>query len=311
MSNEELVEAYQNGNDKALELLIEHNYNVMQTIGEKYCKLVPMNLLEEAYLIELKKIVSSYDFNQARFNDYFVSKLIRRFKQIKNNSECDKLVIQYQKGDGSVLSRIIELCTPSIKCVVKRYAHSTDVIKSADDLFQVAAIEVMQLARKYKVTGEPPFTMGVLTCISRSLHNYLKRGSWCKTVSYDINTGENEDNSILDFLVSDADEYDRVIADIDNRQVRIDLEGVMHNALTLKEKNVVKLLYGWDTNDGYKIKDVAEILHINSDMVNKHENSGLRKMRDELINRPQYLEYRREVESERLSRKNKFADFIC
>lgn len=311
MTNEELVMQYQKGDDRALELLIEQNKDIMQTIAKKYCKLVPARLLDEAYSLELKKVARSYDFNQACFNDYLVSKLIRRFKQIKNNSECDKLVIQYQKGDIDVLSRIIELCTPSIKCVVKRYAHSTDITKSADDLFQVAAIEVIQLARKYEVTGEPPFTMGILTCISRTLHNYIKRGSWCKTVSYDINTGDNEDNTILDFLVSDADEYDRVIEDIDNKQLRNELENVMHNNLTLKEKNVIRLLYGWDTNEGYKIKDVAEVLHINSDMVNKHENSGLRKMREELINKPQYLKYKHELEVERISRKNRFLEFIC
>lgn len=124
MSNEELIIEYKNGNEKALEMLIEFNQRMIHKIAKKYKGIAHKNNLEYQDLLQVGNIgflkaIRTYNHlheNQAKFSTYAVSVVNREIysaingrtsKEIKNielNFNCRSLnePLKNSDGDGTI-----------------------------------------------------------------------------------------------------------------------------------------------------------------------------------------------------------------
>lgn len=99
MTNEELVQAYQNGDKKALEKLIENNKGMIHLVARKYqgyciATLDIEDLIQEGY-IGLIKAAERYDFNNSKkaifmtYALYWVRQRIGRYGKYKSRKRED------------------------------------------------------------------------------------------------------------------------------------------------------------------------------------------------------------------------------
>lgn len=78
------------------------------------------------------------------------------------------------------------------------------------------------------------------------------------------------------------------------KQLRDELEGAMAKANTLREREVLKLHYGWNI-EPIKIKEIGEMFSILEDKTKLIEVKALRKIKDSLWRRTSGKKYRDEL----------------
>ena len=126
MTNEELLELYQNGDNKALEELIEHNSKIIYKIANKYDgvnrELELDDLIQEG-LLGLIEAAKRYDFNNEKkakfitYAVYYIDRYIyravngRSSKEIGNNKfyhNCTSLNVPVGKEEDAEIGDLIE-----------------------------------------------------------------------------------------------------------------------------------------------------------------------------------------------------------
>ncbi|MEG2457996.1 MAG: hypothetical protein RSB41_03805 [Bacilli bacterium] len=86
------------------------------------------------------------------------------------------------------------------------------------------------------------------------------------------------------------------------KELREELEGVMSRYNTLHEREVLKLYYGWDTEQ-VSIEDIAEIFQASSNDIRGTKLKALRKIRSSMWFRVEYnRRYREDITFERILR---------
>jgi DNA-binding CsgD family transcriptional regulator len=73
--------------------------------------------------------------------------------------------------------------------------------------------------------------------------------------------------------------FENIIENEFHRQIRVELEEVMNEYLTLREREIIKFIYGWDC-EVMNGEEVAELLNITRERVRQARENALRKIRN-------------------------------
>ncbi|MBR6437532.1 MAG: sigma-70 family RNA polymerase sigma factor [Thermoguttaceae bacterium] len=97
------------------------------------------------------------------------------------------------------------------------------------------------------------------------------------TVSIDRNVGENEDNSISEFIVDNS--VDRPERCAVNDMLRQKLEDLL-KTLTPRERDVIRYRYGIGASYAYTLEEIGRIFGVTRERVRQIETKALEKLQN-------------------------------
>ena len=99
-------------------------------------------------------------------------------------------------------------------------------------------------------------------------------------ISLDVPLKADEDIQLKDTIESVDYGFENVEEKIYIGQLREELESAMVHNNTLKEREILKLCYGWDYQKQFTYKEAAEILKLNQNSIPQIEFNALKKLRN-------------------------------
>lgn len=98
----------------------------------------------------------------------------------------------------------------------------------------------------------------------------------CDPVSLDTPVGEEEDNTLGNFIADDSanDPLDFALSASRNEQI-----GKLLSKLTQREKEIIIMRFGLDGNNPMTLEEIGNIYHLTRERIRQIEAKGIRKMR--------------------------------
>lgn len=216
----------------------------------------------------------------------------------------EKLVLLHQQGDKRALESLINNNMGIVIKIASKYNNINSMLE-LDDLLQVGYIALITAANKYKFNIENPtefitfafiiIKQEILSCVNGRSSKDIGNNKFynnCKRLNTKI--GEEEDTELLDTIDSQDESIDNIEEQLYIKQLRNELEKAMVQANTLKEREILKLHYGWDT-EPITSNEIGEIFKMDSDKVRNTEYRALRKIRNSIWGRIIGKKYRDEI----------------
>ena len=180
----------------------------------------------------------------------------------------EELVVLYQHGDKKALDKLLENNDKLIyKIASKFYSDKTSSIEF-DDLLQEGRIGFILSCSKYDIEyiKKTKFITYAFYWIYQKIHRFITTYN----TNEEINSIESRSNEI-----NDREEELYLI------ELRLELEVVMDKYNTLNEREILKLYYGWDT-DELSIDQIADIFETSSSEVKNIKARAIRKLRNSM-----------------------------
>ncbi|MEX0050100.1 sigma-70 family RNA polymerase sigma factor [Clostridium butyricum] len=201
----------------------------------------------------------------------------------------EELVQLYQNGDKYALDEILK----NNRGIITKLTNKYDGINKElewDDLFNSGVLGLMEAAEKYKFDKEnkAQFITYAVSYINRCIHNCANGRSakekennkfYKSCVSLNTPIGDDEDCAeLLETVKSECMDYEYVEDRIYNGELRRDLEQVMNSVNTLKERQILKLLHGWDCKAMSEI-EISEVFGVTRTAINNIKRGAFNKIR--------------------------------
>ena len=200
----------------------------------------------------------------------------------------EKLVQLYQNGEKKALDEIIQ----ANKGIINKIANKYDGINRElefEDLFQSGVLGLIKATEKYNFKNEKKakFITYAIHYINRYI-NICVNGVTSKEIENNrfyhkctsLNKPNVEDGEIE--LKDCIEEIDYGFENIEEKifiaNLRKELEEVMKSANTLKQREILKMRYGWNSKP-MTLKEIGDIFNVSDTRVRDIEISALRKLR--------------------------------
>lgn len=209
----------------------------------------------------------------------------------------EELVKLYQDGDNKALNDLIELNRGIVYKIANKYKrvnrrYDIDSIEVPEDLVQAGYLGLIEAAQRYRfdIENKAKFITYSVYWIEREIY-FCANGRGDKEVynnkfynecsSLNISIGSDNDTE-LETIIEDTEHgFENVEDKLYLMNLRKELEGVMQTQNTLKEREVLKLRYGWNTST-MTLNDIGEIFNIPGNTVRNIEHAALRKLRNSM-----------------------------
>lgn len=194
----------------------------------------------------------------------------------------EELVLKYQEGDKNILESIIKANEKMvIKISNKFYTDKTNSIDKSD-LIQEGYIGLMIACKKYRLDKEnrATFISYAVYWIYRQIHMFIQRVQTNEEISIDIKDSEQ--------LIDDNNYFVKIEDCIYYKEIRAELEELMEEELTLLERNIMKLYYGWD-NEPMSFKELGEVHNLNPRIVKRINTKSLYTLRNTSWGKKEWL----------------------
>lgn len=199
----------------------------------------------------------------------------------------EELVVLYQEGDKQALENLIKSNTGIVRKIAIKYNNLNKLLE-LDDLIQSGTIGLIAAANKYDITMEKRanFITYAFHYIEREIYNCvngrssrnINNNKFYKTFkSLNELVGEDEETELLELV----DSHDKGIENVDERlylkELRNELEEAMIDYNSLREREVLKLRYGWNI-EPILLSEIGELLQVSTERVRQIEYNALRKL---------------------------------
>ncbi|WP_138206370.1 sigma-70 family RNA polymerase sigma factor [Haloimpatiens lingqiaonensis] len=195
----------------------------------------------------------------------------------------EELVCIYQEWNSKeALNQLIKQNMGIIYKLANRfYIEGTNSIDK-DDLIQEGVIGLMKAAKEYKtdVENSAKFITYAVYWIYAKMNRYMRQKNTNEETSLNIPVGENSENELLDTIEGVDYGFENIEDKIYRKELREELNEVMHEYNTLREMEVLKLHYGWDNNKNMTFNEIGEVFDITGQRVRTIEAGALRKLRN-------------------------------
>lgn len=194
----------------------------------------------------------------------------------------EELVYLYQQGDKTALNDLIEQNTGIVyKLVNKFYVEGTNSIDK-EDLEQEGYLGLIVAADKYKFDVEHPckFITYAVYWIYQKIQRYMKQKNTNNEISLNTSISKNGDNEIMDYIEGVDYSFENVEEKLYNQQLHQELEDVMNEHNTLKEREIIKFHYGWDNIKCMSLYEIGDILGITGERARQLKDNALRTIRN-------------------------------
>ena len=224
-----------------------------------------------------------------------------------NNEELVKL---YQEGNKSALDEIVKNNKGLVfKMANKFYVGLTNSI-DIDDLVQEGYMGLIIAAQKYNSSMKyhASFSTYSVYWIYSKINSFIKTKNTNNETSLNTKLKDDEELEKIDILQSIDNEYENIEEKMYLEQLRLDLEGLMEKNITLKERNILKLYFGWNCKP-CTFTYISNILKVSSQRVRQIEVTALGKLRRTKWAKCEYEKYYGSLKHNYVNTENKI-DFI-
>ena len=216
----------------------------------------------------------------------------------------EELVVSYQQGNKQALEQLIENNQKFIYKIANKFY--TEGISSIDkeDLIQEGTIGFIIACNKYDINNEKKalFSTYAFNWIYSKIHRFITNRDTNEETSLNVSVNDEGSSELMDLIESKDNCIERIEDSLYTNELREELEGVMNKYNTLHEREVLKLYYGWDT-DQATIEDIADIFQASSNDIRKTKSKAIRKIRSSMWFKAEYnRRYREDITFERVLR---------
>lgn len=194
----------------------------------------------------------------------------------------EDLVQLYQMGNKKALNDLVELNEKLVyKLANKFYVEKSNSIDK-DDLIQEGFVGLILAADKYRIDIENPakFITYAFYWIYQKMNRFVTGKNTNAEVSLNTPIGEDQDGSeLLDYIEGVDYGFENVEEQIYNQELREELDSIMNKTLTLREREILKLRHGWDTNKCMNYAEIGELFSVARSHINNIEKSSYSKLR--------------------------------
>ena len=216
----------------------------------------------------------------------------------------EELVVLYQQGDKRALDELLEKNDKLIyKIANKFYSDKTSSIEFGD-LLQEGRIGFILACNKYdcEYIKKTKFITYAFYWIYQKIHRFITTYSTNEEISLNTPVSEENTDELINSIESHSDEINDREEKLYLSELRLELEAVMDKHNTLNEREILKLYYGWDT-DQATIEDIADIFQASSNDIRKTKSKAIRKIRSSMWFKAEYnRRYREDITFERVLR---------
>lgn len=201
----------------------------------------------------------------------------------------EELVVLYQQGDKGALDKLLENNDKLIyKIASKFYSDKTSSIEF-DDLLQEGRIGFILACSKYDVEyiKRTKFITYAFYWIYQKIHRFITRNNTNDEISLNTPVGEERKDELLDCVESHKNDIKDTEDKIYLSSLRLELEAVMDKYNTLNEREILKLYYGWDTEE-MDIYQIANIFETTSYNIKDIKKRAINKIRNSMWFRVEY-----------------------
>ncbi|MDA3731653.1 sigma-70 family RNA polymerase sigma factor [Niameybacter massiliensis] len=192
----------------------------------------------------------------------------------------EELVREYQAGNHKVMDSIIKQNEKMVRKLVSKFY--TDKINAidAEDLYQEGCIGLMRACEKYDFTNQSAakFIHYAVYWVYEGIYRYIQKNKTNEEISLNVKN-ESGEEEIIDKIIDDEEYFVKAEDSMYYKEVRKELGEALDNELTLDEKTIVKLHYGWDSNP-LSIKELSYTYRMNTDEIVKINRVSLSKLRN-------------------------------
>lgn len=193
----------------------------------------------------------------------------------------EELVELYQNGDKQALNELVKKNTGIVyRLVNKFYIGATNSI-DREDLEQEGFLGLIAAADKYKLDMEnkAQFITYAVYWIYHKINRFINQKNTNEEISLNTPTSEDGDKELMDYVEGVDYSFENVEEKLYLQQLRQELDRVMNEKLPLKEREILKLHYGWDNNKCLTLQEIGEIFGVTRQRVQGIENKAFLKIR--------------------------------
>lgn len=201
----------------------------------------------------------------------------------------EELVVLYQRGDKKALDKLLKNNDGLIyKVASKFYSDKTSSIEF-DDLLQEGRIGFILACSKYDIEyiKKTKFITYAFYWIYQKIHRFITTYNTNEEISLNTPVSEENIDELINSIESHSDEIKNREEELYLSELRLELEAVMDKHNTLNEREILKLYYGWDT-DELSIEQIADIFETSSSNIKNTKARAIRKLRGSQWFRIQY-----------------------
>ena len=193
----------------------------------------------------------------------------------------EELVYLYQQGNKQILDIIVD----NNKGIVYKIANKFYVegINSIDkeDLEQEGIIGLITAADKYDFDNpnKAKFSTYAVFWIRQRISRYINQRNTNEEVSLNSPLNGEGDAELMDYIEGVDYSFENIEEKIYIKQLHAELDSVMLNYNSLKEREIIKMHYGFDGTRCMTLQEIGDIFNVTGSMINSIENAALRKLR--------------------------------
>ena len=208
----------------------------------------------------------------------------------------EELVKEYQEGNEKALEILIANNTGIIRKLVNKYKKICSRGLTEADLLQEGFIGLTIAAQKYRfnLDNKAKFITYAVHYINRYIYSCINghsdkdiqnRKFYNSCKSLNVPLSDEEDGAELGEFVEDKEnKFADIIEEEFTKTIRKELEEVMSEKLTLKEREIIKLIYGWDYGKSEELEimtleEVGDIFGVSRERVRQSKLNAFRKIR--------------------------------
>ena len=200
----------------------------------------------------------------------------------------EKLIQLYQNGDNKALEELIQANTGIINKIASKYNGINRELEF-DDLFQNGVLGLIAAAKKYDFNNEKKakFITYAVYYIGRYIHSSVNGWTtkevennkfYHQCTSLNKPTGEDEETEVGDSVSDEEYGFENIEEKLFIAKLRKELGEVMLKYNTLREREILKLHYGWDIIP-MTFTEISQLFNVSNCRPRQIESIALRKLR--------------------------------
>ncbi|WP_404989071.1 sigma-70 family RNA polymerase sigma factor [Clostridium culturomicium] len=209
----------------------------------------------------------------------------------------EELLKSYQNGNKEALDMLIANNTGIINKLVNKYKFLCYRGLTEADLFQEGTLGLIKAANMYKFDLENKakfityavhyINRYICSCINGHSDKDIQNRKFynsCKSLNVPLS---DEDNGVElgEFIEDKENKFADIIEKEFIKIIRKELDEVMKDKLTLKEREVIKLIYGWDYGKSKEfeimtLEEVGDILGVTRERIRQIKSNAFMKIRN-------------------------------
>jgi RNA polymerase primary sigma factor/RNA polymerase sporulation-specific sigma factor len=206
----------------------------------------------------------------------------------------EELAKMYQQGNKAALDEIIENNKGVVFKLANKYYTSYTNSIDREDLEQEGFIGLIIAAERYdfEKSNRAQFITYAVYWVNHKINRFIQYRNTNNEISLNkvVDSESESETEFGELLDASKFGYEGVEEQFCRKQLRKELEEVMKENTSLREREIIKLLYGWYDNECMFIKEVGDLFCIAPFNVKNTRNKALLKMRNSKWGRLRRLE---------------------